>query len=147
MKREIKESYIWIGLCAVSVLFLLLFSPYTTPLNDYFGYDTALWHVIGRGITQGFVPYRDLFEHKGPLLFFIYAFSWLFENQRLAMFFLQCVFFAVTVCYMYKLCRLFTAQIKALAGVMFFLLLFCGTISEGAMSEELSLPFLVITLY
>lgn len=147
MKREIKESYVWIGLCAVSVLFLLLFSPYTTPLNDYFGYDTALWHVIGRGITQGFVPYRDLFEHKGPLLFFMYAFSWLFENQRLAMYFLQCVFFAVTVCYMYKLCRLFTVQIKALAGVGFFLLLFCGTIGEGAMSEEWSLPFLVISLY
>lgn len=147
MKLTIKEKYIYVFLCGTAVLFLLLFSPYTTLLNDYFGYDTALWHVIGRGITQGFVPYRDLFEHKGPLLFFIYAFSWLFDNQRLAMFLLQSACFCVTLIFLYKLCRLFTNQIKALAGILFFLIIFCGTIGEGAMSEEWCLPFIVITLY
>lgn len=147
MKQNIKERYIYIALCVAAVLFLMLFSPYTTLLNDYFGYDTALWHVIGRGITQGMVPYRDLFEHKGPLLFFLYAFSWLFENQRLAMYVLQSVFFCITLIFLYKIYRLFTSQIKALAGVLFFLLLFCGTIGEGAMSEEWCLPFLVVTLY
>lgn len=142
-----KESYIYIGLVIVAAVYLMLFSPYTTLLNNYFGYDTALWHVIGRGITQGFVPYRDLFEHKGPLLFFIYAFSWCFTEQRLAMFLVQWLFFSVTLCYLYRLCSLFTNKIKALGGVIFFLLVFCGTIGEGAMSEEWSLPFIVVTLY
>lgn len=147
MKVNFKEKYIYLLLCGTAVLFLLLFSPYTTLLNDYFGYDTALWHVIGRGMTQGFVPYRDLFEHKGPLLFFIYAFSWLFDNQRLAMFVLQSIFFCVTLIFLYKVCRLFLNQLKALIAVLFFLLVFCGTIGEGAMSEEWCLPFILITLY
>lgn len=147
MKQTIKEKNIYFILCGTAVLYLLLFSPYTTLLNNYFGYDTALWHVIGRGITLGYVPYRDLFEHKGPLLFFIYAFSWLFENQRLAMFALQSVCFCITLVFLYKLCRLFVEQKKALAAILFFLLVFCGTIGEGAMSEEWSLPFIVITLY
>lgn len=147
MKQIIKEKYVYLILCGTAVLYLLLFSPYTTLLNNYFGYDTALWHVIGRGITQGYVPYRDLFEHKGPLLFFIYAFSWLFEEQRLAMFAVQSVCFCITLVFLYKLCRLFTDQLKALAAVLFFLLVFCGTIGEGAMSEEWSLPFITVTLY
>lgn len=147
MKQTIKEKYIYLFLCGTAVLYLLLFSPYTTLLNDYFGYDTAFWHVIGKGITEGFVPYRDLFEHKGPLLFFIYAFSWFFDNQRLAMFLLQSAFFCVTLIFLYRLCRLFTNQIKSLLAILFFLLVFCGTIGEGAMSEEWSLPFIVMTLY
>lgn len=142
-----KERYIYISLVITAMIYLMLFSPYTTLLNEYFGYDTALWHVIGRGITQGFVPYRDLFEHKGPLLFFIYAFSWCFREQRLAMFLVQWGFFSITLCFLYRLCLLFTNKIKALVGVLFFLLVFCGTIGEGGMSEEWSLPFIVITLY
>lgn len=142
-----RETVIYLGLVAAAGIFLLLFSPYTTLLNDYFGYDTALWHVIGRGITQGKVPYRDLFEHKGPLLFFLYAFGWLCPDQRLAMFLLQWLFFTVALIYGYRLCRLYVTQGKAVIGLLFFLFLFCGTIGEGAMSEEWSLPFIIITLY
>lgn len=141
------ENYIYWGWIIVAGLFLLLFSTYTTLLNDYYGYDTALWNVIGKGITQGKVPYRDLFEHKGPLLFFIYAFQWLFEKNRIAMFMLQWTAFSVTVCYLYKIARLFTDMWKATISVFFFLFLFCGTISEGAMSEEWSLPFIVVTMF
>lgn len=142
-----RNCYIYIGWVAIAGVFLLLFSPYTTVLNDYYGYDTAIWHVIGKGIVQGLVPYRDLFDHKGPLLFFIYAFSWLFEKQRLAMFLMQWCAFSVTVCYLYRIALLFVNKIKAGMGVFFFLFLFCGTVGEGAMSEEWCLPFIVITLF
>jgi len=141
------ENYLYLGWIIIAGLFLFLFSPYTTPLNDYYGYDTALWNVIGKGITQGKVPYRDLFDHKGPLLFFIYAFQWLFEQNRIAMFLLQWTAFAVTVCYLYRVARLFTDIKRSIVGVFFFLFLFCGTISEGAMSEEWSLPFIVVTIF
>lgn len=142
-----RELYVCLGLIVTAGFFLLLFSPYTTLLNNYFGYDTALWHVIGRGITQGKVPYRDLFEHKGPLLFFIYSFGWFCPNQRLAMYLLQWIFFSVTLVYAYRICRLYMGQKKGILGILFFLFLFCGTIGEGAMSEEWSLPFIMITIY
>lgn len=145
MKQKINKNYFLLVFIAVG--YLLLFSPYTTLLNDYYGYDTALWNVIGKGITQGFVPYRDLFEHKGPLLFFIYAFQWLFSNHRLAMFLLQWVFFTATLVYLFKTCQLWMDTKKAWLSILFFLFLFCGTIGEGAMSEELSLPWIAISLY
>ena len=35
--------------------------------------DTNIYFTIGRGMTRGLMPYRDLFDHKGPLLFILYA--------------------------------------------------------------------------
>ncbi len=35
--------------------------------------DVSIYYSIGRGITQGYVPYRDMFDHKGPVVFFFYA--------------------------------------------------------------------------
>lgn len=152
MKKRIEavikdEKKTCIALVVVAAIYLLFFSPYTTLFNDYFGYDTALWHVIGRGITQGKVPYRDLFEHKGPLLFFLYSFGWLFQHQRIAMYLLQLAFFSVTIIMLYKIARLYLRDWKALGAVFIFLFMFCGTIGEGAMSEEWSLPFILVVMY
>lgn len=64
-----KESKFYIFNIVSSIIFLLLFSPYTTPLNPYYGYDDNIFMIIGQGINKGYVPYKDLFDHKGPILF------------------------------------------------------------------------------
>ena len=41
------------------------------PLNDWVDANTYL--TIGRGMLHGKVPYRDLYEQKGPLLYMLHA--------------------------------------------------------------------------
>ena len=43
--------------------------------------DTNCFFTVGRGITQGMVPYRDLYEQKGPLLYFIYSIAYLISGN------------------------------------------------------------------
>lgn len=143
-KRD--KNVLWILFFGVGA-FLLLFSPYTTLLNDYYGYDTAIWHVIGKGITQGAIPYKDLFDHKGPVLFFIYAVPHFFTNHRVVMFLLQWISLGFSIRYIYKSARLYVNANRACIGIVFFLFLFCGTIGEGAMSEEWCLPFICVSIY
>ena len=53
---------------------LLLVCSGTSPLyrgHDWTDANTYL--TMGRGLLQGAVPYRDLFDHKGPLLYLLYA--------------------------------------------------------------------------
>lgn len=62
--------------------FLLLFfcskmSP-LYPFNEWS--DINLYFNIGKGIFHGRVPYIDSFDHKGPLIFFIYGFGYLISN-------------------------------------------------------------------
>ncbi len=49
------------------------------------GGDGAIYTAIGRGIVNGLVPYRDLFEAKPPGMFLISALSlWMFDTIQLA---------------------------------------------------------------
>src|SRR3990170_7286646 len=78
--RSLKARLLSIAaLLALSALPLLLLAPlFHAPLDpDQGGYAT-----IARGWMDGAIPYRDLWDNKGPLLFLWYAasFAWLGEN-------------------------------------------------------------------
>ena len=49
--------------------------------------DITTYATIGQGILDGKVPYRDLWDHKPPLIFFIYVlFQLAFGQTDLAIF-------------------------------------------------------------
>ena len=57
-------------LAALSLLPVLFLEPlFNTPFER----DQGLYGVIARGWMQGSVPYRDLWDNKGPLLFLWYV--------------------------------------------------------------------------
>ena len=65
-------------LCALlfvlsGLVWALFFSKTTSPLYTDVGYDSAMFQTIGKYWAQGYLPYVDLFDHKGPLIFFINA--------------------------------------------------------------------------
>ena len=56
----------WPLLCAGLAL---VFASTASPLYaTNFWTDTNIYFTIGRGMLKGLMPYRDLFDHKGPLL-------------------------------------------------------------------------------
>lgn len=57
---------------------LLLMPLFGAPFER----DQGVYSVIARGWLDGAIPYRDLWDNKGPVLFlwFVAAFSWLGEN-------------------------------------------------------------------
>ena len=52
----------------VTVVYLLFFSPMTLPIHPYHYDGVAIYACVGKGMTHGLLPYRDLFDHKEPLL-------------------------------------------------------------------------------
>lgn len=61
-------------LCIGSSLLIMLIATRSTPLipfNDYC--DANVMFTIGRGIVNGKVPYRDLIDRKGPVVYFLHA--------------------------------------------------------------------------
>ncbi len=57
------------GLLLASLLLSLLFYPLVGMLLD----DQDFFHYFGRAVLEGQVPYRDFFDHKPPMIFFINA--------------------------------------------------------------------------
>lgn len=62
-----KQDYNLFFLLAASVLCSLLFMP---AYNGLYG-DTEIFLYVGRQMRKGSVPYRDIFDHKPPLIFFL----------------------------------------------------------------------------
>lgn len=57
-------------LAAVTLLFASQCSP-LYPFNEWT--DTNCFLTVGRGMLEGKVPYRDLYEQKGPYVYFLHA--------------------------------------------------------------------------
>ena len=64
------------------ILLLFINSPFS-PFHKYcFEYDATAYKTVACGILKGKVPYKDLFDHKGPLTYFILALGFIISNGK-----------------------------------------------------------------
>ena len=76
--------------------------------------DQNCFMTIGKGILKGQVPYRDLFDQKGPVIFFMHALaSRISTTSFIGVYFLQYVFLIVFMIYTRKTACLFVPEKKA----------------------------------
>ena len=95
-----------------SIIFISIFSKSTSVfLSKTYIIDSAIFQIIGRGITKGLIPYKDLFDHKGPILFYIEALGYLI-NKSWGIYFLQIINIFISSILLEKLISLFTQNYK-----------------------------------
>ncbi len=117
------------------------------PFNDYC--DPHCFFTVGKSMLHGLVPYRDLLEQKGPLLYFLHALAALVSYRTfLGVFFLQIIAAAFFLYYSYQTLQLFGRRISVLwlpviAGLTYSALAF----RDGDTAEELCLSFLMYGMY
>ena len=72
-KKKTLIHYTFFLLAAALCLMLASRSSFLYPLNNWD--DANSYFTMGKCMFRGFVPYRDLFDQKGILLYFIYGIS------------------------------------------------------------------------
>ena len=74
----------WLYCLALAFAFLLIASrsSWLYPLNDWV--DSQSYFTMGRGLFAGKVLYKDLFEQKGPYVYFIYGLGSLLSARTFA---------------------------------------------------------------
>ena len=77
-----KRIQIYLYCLLISIVFLAVAtkSSFLYPLNDWT--DPNCFFTVGKGMMNGKVIYKDLFEQKGPLLYFIRGLAYLISNER-----------------------------------------------------------------
>jgi len=134
-------------LVVLSALFLFVISPYTSPSNPCCMGDAAVYFVMGKGLLHGLIPYRDLFDHKGILLYFIYATGELLSPGKTGVFSLQVVNFTVILWSVYRTCRLFLNPVPSCWCLVLTLFFMIGCMVGGGLVEEWSLSWSMVALY
>ena len=133
---------------SLTITFVSTSSP-LYPFNPWD--DVNVFFTLGRGIKHGLVPYKDIFDHKGPLLYFIYFLAVLIsEKSFVGVWLIECIASSVYAVFSWKTAKLFTAPSK-IAIIM--MPLFLGIVytsrmfNFGGNTEELCMPLLTVALY
>ena len=119
------------------------------PMNTWS--DANCFLTLGRAQLQGVMIYRDVFDHKGPLLYLIHSAAALISSDSfLGMYIIQSVLCACTHGIMIRISGLFTKTDKAnyiLSVPFIFLLYSVNAYYFGDSAEEILLPFIAFGLY
>ena len=120
--------------------------------NDYYAMDESVFIYIARMMRRGYVPYRDMFDHKGPYLFFFELIGDLCGDTGIWI--LELIFAFAASILILKISKLITDN-SASQYLTLFAVLFVGGMDlfeGGNYTEFWALPFichslLVFTLF
>lgn len=131
----------------VTVVYLLFFSPMTLPMHPYYYQDMAIYACVGKGMTHGLLPYRDLFDHKGPLFYAIYACGELISGGKWGYFLFQILNLIAYIAGARRLMSLFVPRPIAWVLVLLGLALGAGYMERGGQTEEWAATLSVWAMY
>ncbi len=133
-------SFITIAICSRSSFFY--------PINDWG--DANIYFDIAKGLIHGKVPYRDLYDQKGPFMYFIYAVGLLFdEKDFLGIFVLEVIAAFVFLYTSYKIIKMYCKSDVAIVTLPLFAFAVYSSESfcQGGSAEEFILPIYMVIIY
>lgn len=132
---------LFLGVCSKS-------SP-LYPMNDWV--DVHCFFTMGRSILDGLVPYRDLYEQKGPVLYFLYSLAALVSSDSfIGVFLLEIVTFGLFLYFCGRLARIYLGRsvlVYVIVAVLAALIPVSPAFSHGSSCEETCLFMLAYSLY
>ena len=137
-----------LALCACAFFVVLRFAAGTSPLRpDEYLWDSALFQAVGKLWADGMVPYRDIFDHKGPLLFWIQRIAYGFRHPRMALYVLESLSVSASLWFGYAALRLKAKPIWSFIGTVVTLVFWLPLMEYGNLCETYSMPFLMLALW
>ena len=145
-----KKIKVWIFCFLVSFFLLMIVSrnSFLYAFNDW--EDAHAFFTVGKSMMNGEIVYKDIFEQKGPFLYFIYGIGYLLSHTSfLGVFFLEIISSTIFLFYVHKIINLYLEEkytywiVPLVAGLLY------GSMSfrQGGSCEEFTFPMLTTTIY
>lgn len=138
-----KHRYLISGV--ITCVIMLVVCAYSSPLYPHYnGGDSSIFMLIGKGITEGKLPYVDLFDHKGPILFWLEALGWKIAG-RTGVWIIETIGAIASVILLIRICDQLHSnrQLPVLGTAVVYLSYF----SRGNLCENYSLPFIIFCVF
>lgn len=140
-------TYLFIFLTAFVTLLICSKSSPLYPFNDWI--DANCFMTVGKSMWSGLVPYRDLYEQKGPILYMVHALAALISDTSFIgvwMIEVLCAFLFLSFCWQFLEKQVHEHAlfwIPVISAVTYSSLFFC----HGDSAEEMVLPVLAYVLF
>lgn len=146
--RELRRLFLFSFAAAFLVITVCSRSSFLYPINDWV--DSQCFFTTGRAMFNGSVLYRDIYEQKGPLLYFVHGLASLIsETSFIGVYLLEIICAGFFLYYAARFMRLWVTErqvyflIPAAAALVFS----CTAFKYGDSAEELCLPLLMHSLF
>ncbi len=151
-KRKDYISHIPLLIYFLLVSFVLMLlctrSSFLYPYNNWD--DANSYLTMGKSMMHGIRIYRDIFDQKGPWLYFLYGLCSLVSRTSFkGVFIMEILWGVFDLCCMYRILRLFMKKETAvfLLPVLFAVSYSSWAFYWGGSAEELCLPFMLLPLF
>lgn len=150
---EYEGGHLWSILwCFVNAFLIMLICSRSSFLYVFNLWDDAnSYFTVGKCIFRGFVPYRDLFDQKGILLYFIYGLSSLISRTTFhGVFVFEVIAAGMSLIAVFRIYRLFLKTkvfwyiLIPVTGAVIYT---ARNFYWGGSAEEFLFPFLMWGLY
>lgn len=137
--------------CFIVSLLILLIASKSSPLypfNDWC--DANAFFTMGKGLFNGKIIFKELFEQKGPNLYLIYGIGYLLSNTTfLGVFILEVISSTIFLYLTHKIINLYLEEKYSYIILPLFSMLLYTAISfrHGSSCEEFCFPMMMYTLY
>lgn len=135
-------------LLLLTAIFGFFIATALCPLWPEGGFDSAVFVLTGKGWLSGLLPYRDLFDHKGPVLYALEALAMLPLRSGAMVWGMELLFFLASLLLLRAIARLeaIGPAARALTYISYTLLL-ATCLEKGNFSEEYSALFTLLAFW
>ena len=132
------------GICLfISAIFFYLFG-FNSPIYTFNSNPDYQWFMtMGNGLVHGKIPYRDLFEHKGPIVYFVYAFACLFTTPGIIILIIEIICMSLFFFFAYRICKKYLNTFYSLIAIPILAFAIFSSdcrLCNGSAVEEFALP-------
>ena len=140
MVKRVRLSVVFLYCLLIAFAYLLVCSKSSPlyPINDWT--DANAFFSCGKGMLAGRVLYRDLYEHKGPLLYALHALCAVVDSADFtAVYVLEALAMSLFLLATYQLLTLYGARRTALFALPLIAAAVLTSLSfqQGDSAEEL----------
>ena len=131
---------------AIIISFQLFFNPFSYNFS-VIDRDSQNYIYIGESMHNGQIPYKDIFDHKGPFLYLI-NYVGTFFNSTIILWIIETFFIVISTIFVYKISKkiIGSKKISVLISILIMTTI-SNCIYSGNCVEEYALPFILISLY
>ncbi|MBR6650450.1 MAG: hypothetical protein IKL36_03470, partial [Clostridia bacterium] len=138
------------AICIVAVLLIAALFSLTAKSQIMIEYsdstDSSVFLYVARSILNGEVPYRDTFDHKGPLMYLLNVIA-LSISPEVGLWIVELATLSAAFLIMYKLSCLFCKNTTSVFVVLSIVPALARYFDGGNLIEEYALPFIAGALY
>lgn len=145
-----EPSKVLIGISVFMISLIASFQFASFPLSKtFFETDQTVFQYIGARMHEGLVPYKDLFDHKGIILYFIQYISLLIPQHSIGLWLVELINIFLFSIFIYKIADLYVDSffIKLITVISVTCISGYFAFDGGNLSETYAITWITIALY